>query len=158
MADVATLQSKAFFVSLLLLSLEVWEVKRSLASVILHQVSPGAKEEEGMEGERRLVTSLIRRQTRTRSLARSSGRRRLQHQRPLTAERREAATGNKRFKAGDESLIISVLRWRKKNTKERGSSEVPDAIITTVSSSYRNLGDFCLSLPVAAQPSRLGPV
>lgn len=36
----------------------------------------------------------------------------------LTAERRAAATGNERFKAEDESLIISVLRWRKKNTKE----------------------------------------
>lgn len=65
---------------------------------------------------------------------------------PLTAERRGAATGNERFKAEDESLISSVLRWREKIQKKRGSSEVPDAIITAVSNSYGNLGDFCLSL------------
>lgn len=38
---------------------------------------------------------------------------------PLTAERRGAATGNERFKEEDVSLIISVLRWGEKNTKEK---------------------------------------
>lgn len=37
---------------------------------------------------------------------------------PLTVERRGVATGNERFKAEDESLIISVLRWRKKNKRK----------------------------------------
>lgn len=75
---------------------------------------------------------------------------------PLTAEHRAAATGNERFKAEDESLIISVLRWRKKKYK-RGPSEVPDAIITTVSNSSKNLGDFWLSLLGFTQQLHIPP-
>lgn len=84
--DVVTLESDAVFLPPSSSSSLSWKSKRSLASVILHQVSPGAKEGGGgrgggLEGERQLVTSLIRRQTRTRSLAAPSGRRRLRHQR-----------------------------------------------------------------------------
>lgn len=118
--------------------------------------------EEGKGGGCQLVTSLIRRQTRTRSLACSSGRRRLQHQRAANSRASGGARRDERFKAEGESLIISLPRWREKNRKEkrflRGSRRNNHLRLKRLWESGRFLFITDWLHPAAVKPSRLGPV